>query len=99
MGSKQAEIVADAVLRAAGSGFKHYMPSTKANIIAECEKAMHEAIENAKAEGESSMHFKCVQACIDEKEHQLGRGTPQGFLIANNIYARIFMLNAKEMEK
>jgi hypothetical protein len=39
-GPTQAEKVADAVLRAAGSGFRHYMPSTKTRIIEAAEKAL-----------------------------------------------------------
>lgn len=40
MDAKLAERVAEAVLQAAGSGFRHYMPATKVRIIEEAQKVL-----------------------------------------------------------
>lgn len=55
--SEIAEDFADAILKAAGSGLQHYMPSSKARIIEVAERA----IASARAEGEHyRAHFTAL---------------------------------------
>jgi len=69
------------------------MPYTNETIALHIDTALAEA----RLEGAKTVHFMCVQAAIDEKEHQLHAKSKDGIIAANSIYGRLIALGPQQV--